>query len=156
MTGSRRTEYTIEDFMRSVLPEPNSGCWLWMGACTNGGYGKAYLGMNKVMRASRWIVSYLRGPIPEEMVVCHKCDNTGCVNPDHLFVGTMKENMEDAKRKNRIWRGGAGTPWNRNIKVCKRGHEFSAENTKILTGKKPQRLCRACRRIAEQKRRSNG
>ena len=94
-----------EYFSNRVIPEPNSGCWLWIGPIWNKqGYGRmcgktaAILGQGCAHRAS-W--EMYRGPIPEGMDVCHKCDVTCCVNPDHLFIGTATDNMRDMLRKGR-------------------------------------------------------
>jgi HNH endonuclease len=85
-----------------IIPEPNSGCWLWMGALDTKGYGKTkYEGRN-------WLVHRLifciknKLKITDGKFVCHKCDNTLCVNPNHMFIGTQKDNMLDASRKGRL------------------------------------------------------
>lgn len=96
---------------RYSMPEPNSGCWLWTGVCNRGGYGYYYHRRDGVSRktvmAHRASWEYLHGPIPEGMLVCHKCDNPGCVNPDHLFLGSSQDNSDDMARKGRSvgWRG---------------------------------------------------
>ncbi len=97
MSVSERLDYYTE-------PEPNTGCWLWVGALSTGGYGKIYLD-NKYIAAHRasWVVHH--GPIPNGLLVCHKCDVKLCINPEHLFLGTQKENIEDATRKGRMSHG---------------------------------------------------
>lgn len=77
-----------------------NGCWIWNAATRTTGYG-AFRFNGKTMTASR--VSYLlyKGEIQDGMHVLHSCDNRLCVNPDHLFLGTNKDNVEDRKIKNR-------------------------------------------------------
>ena len=81
-------------------------CWLWIGATQKPPYTYGLLNINrKLHRAHRLAWTLLRGPIPEGIEVCHNCpgkDNPLCVNPDHLFLGTHKDNMHDAKNKGRI------------------------------------------------------
>lgn len=92
-------------FMRHVMPEPNSGCWLWDGAVfvrkdRRIPYGKAVVG-RKQMAAHRRSWQLFRGEIPAGLYVCHKCDIPLCVNPDHLFLGTQFDNMADMIAKGR-------------------------------------------------------
>lgn len=90
-------------FHNMVSPEPNSGCWLWTGATKEYGYGVIGLGERGkgIGKAHRVAYELYKGPIPNGMVVCHKCDNPYCANPDHLFIGTLKDNMRDCVRKGR-------------------------------------------------------
>jgi hypothetical protein len=75
------------------------GCWIWI-ASTRNGYGRFRIGSIKVT-ASRYSYEIYVGTIPEDFDVLHRCDNPSCVNPDHLFVGTHDENMQDMINKGR-------------------------------------------------------
>lgn len=90
----------LERFEMQYIPEPNSGCWLWIGACNHDGYGqlKRVGGSNMAHRFS-W--EFHNGPIPDGMNVLHKCDTPPCVNPRHLFLGSQLVNMQDCARKKR-------------------------------------------------------
>lgn len=91
-------------FHSMYIPEPNSGCYLWEGPLHNWGYGWFHIN-GEHHRAHRYAWSLVNGPVPDGLHVLHRCDTPGCVNPDHLFVGTHKKNMEDKAQKGRV-RGG--------------------------------------------------
>lgn len=83
------------------IPEPNSGCWLWIGALMRGRlYGKVYVD-GKLRAAHRAAWAVWNGPIPSGMAVCHRCDTPSCINPAHLFLGTQQDNIADMFAKGR-------------------------------------------------------
>lgn len=88
----------------SSMPEPNSGCQLWIKAASYAGYGQFSWG-GKLRLAHRAAYELASGPIPSGLAVCHRCDVPSCVNPQHLFLGTPKENMGDASNKGRLVKG---------------------------------------------------
>lgn len=80
-----------------------SGCWEFNGSNDARGYGMLMVN-KKPTRAHRVSYTEFIGQIPDELFVLHKCDNPCCVNPDHLFLGTHRDNMIDRKIKNRSYR----------------------------------------------------
>ena len=80
------------------------GCWEWTASKTRGGYGQISIGGHSArpVRAHRAVYETLIGPIPPDALLCHQCDNPGCVRPDHMFIGTQYDNMRDARDKGRL------------------------------------------------------
>lgn len=76
------------------------GCWIWIAALTQEGYG-TYWWDGKTRPAHRYSWSFFNGDIPQGMVICHNCDVPSCVNPDHLFLGTIQDNHADMVEKRR-------------------------------------------------------
>lgn len=96
--GSKLNRRNIP-FSERYVVDTETHCWIWLNATKQNRYGSwhAY-GEDKPHRAS-WVMH--NGAIPEGQLVLHKCDRPGCVNPDHLFLGTQDDNMKDMKSKRR-------------------------------------------------------
>ena len=104
LTG-RKPPPPLVRFEASYTPEPNTGCWLWIGTLRGANqYGTIKVD-GKNMAAHRYSFQTFRGAIPAGMVVCHRCDTPSCVNPNHLFLGTHADNEADKVRKGRQSRG---------------------------------------------------
>lgn len=77
-------------------------CWGWSGTKNSEGYGVLHTGDSTYELAHRVSYRLFRGEIPPRMFVCHRCDCPECSNPEHLFLGTPSENMQDARKKGRM------------------------------------------------------
>ena len=95
----------LEAFDEKWTPEPNSGCWLWTASTMKNGYGRFGLPRDghKFTELAHRASLKLRGTdVPDDAVVMHTCDTPACVNPQHLRLGTQKDNIQDASRKGRM------------------------------------------------------
>lgn len=82
-------------FVKYCYPEPNTGCWLWSGQVTKG-YGRIYIDRtSRSIGAHRFSYILANGQVPPGLSVLHKCDVPLCVNPDHLYAGTVIDNAQD-------------------------------------------------------------
>jgi hypothetical protein len=137
-------DYIARFKSRCVITE--SGCWEWQGwTCRfrgikpgQRGYPQASV-RNKSVRLHRWMLETMQRPLVKGEVACHKCDNKPCINPDHLFIGTQKDNIRDGMSR------GKQQFHPSHYTKCKSGHEFTPENTWIC--KNGWRHCKACGRI---------
>ncbi len=93
----RKTTPVLDRVLAKVSKTPG-GCWEFMGARLDSGYGKISLTRCKPIFAHRAVFAAIKGPIPEGALVLHSCDNPPCCNPDHLFLGSAKDNWLDARR----------------------------------------------------------
>lgn len=92
----------FEYFALRIIPEPNSGCWLWIASATPSGYG-TLTRFGKSHYAHRCAYEAKHGDGSAQGLVCrHQCDTPACVNPDHILVGTTWDNVQDAKLRGRL------------------------------------------------------
>lgn len=98
----KTAEARIED---GSIPEPNSGCWLWLGTLCKNGYAQTTIGRSKSMRVNRLSFETHKGRIPSGKIICHTCDVRSCVNPSHLYAGTHANNSSDAVTRGRTLKG---------------------------------------------------
>jgi hypothetical protein len=100
--ATRKVKPLEERLWAKIVVKGPDECWNWTAkAKANGGYGRLSVPGGRQMRAHRIAWELKNGPIPENMVLCHRCDNPACCNPDHLFIGTHKDNSRDMQRKGR-------------------------------------------------------
>ncbi|WP_324101275.1 HNH endonuclease signature motif containing protein [Noviherbaspirillum sp.] len=93
-----------EKLVNSIEVDEKSGCWNWAKYKNKDGYGGVWY-QGKMRRAPRVAFEAFLTPIPDGKLVLHKCDNPACINPDHLFLGTHRDNAEDRNRKQRQTQG---------------------------------------------------
>ena len=126
--------YTIQDpvarFWSCV--EKTDQCWLWMGTILRNGYGQ-FTVRCRPFKAHRYSYELLKGKIPPGLTLDHLCRNRACINPDHLEIVTLKENLA---------RGIGPTAMNSRKTHCKKGHVLAGGNL-MMDGS--SRMCRACR-----------
>ncbi len=136
---------TIQRFEEKVLPEPNSGCWLWTGALAGKGYGNFWNGA-KNEYAHRFSYRLHRSEIAVGLQIDHKCRNICCVNPDHLEPVTCAENLRRGDM------GRFGTSNHNAVKErCPKGHTYSGDNLYLRPD--GSRECRECLRDQQRWRR---
>lgn len=129
------------DVFHYAEPEPNSGCWLWVAAHAGEGYGKyteSIAGRSITHRAHRVVYETLRGPIPAGLVCDHLCRNRGCVNPAHIQLVTIGEN---------VLRGDGPTARYARGETAPCGHPYDYNDG-------GSRRCRQCLRARERARRA--
>ena len=148
---SRFDKTSKERFFEKVNMNTSNGCWLWTGGTRGRGtlqYGSAWhQGKNVGAHRLSWI--FCNGFLPSHLglnkaEVCHKCDTPLCVNPDHLFIGTRSDNMQDKIKKGRCGQ--------KSKTHCPSGHKYSESNTYV--SKSGSRSCRICHRLLEGNRRT--
>jgi hypothetical protein len=122
---------------RERIAKQSGGCWLWTGSVNADGYAQVRRD-GRTWPVHRLVWEEANGPIPDGKYVCHVCDTPPCCNPDHLFLGSQQANVTDMIEKGRF-KGGSYV--NALKTHCKRGHEFTADNTLLYRG---MRTCRQC------------
>jgi len=119
----------IKRFESKYIPDPNSGCWLWLAAVSTKGYGKFHY-KDKWVSAHRFSYELHKKKIDNGNMVMHSCDIPSCVNPNHLSEGTNQDNMDDAKMKGRFKKGSE-----------KPQSKLSEENIPYIRNQKGKRTC---------------
>ena len=146
------TKADREKFFNKVFK--TNACWNWIGAKSDRDYGQIVIN-GRNTKAHRFSFELHFGEIPKGLCVLHKCDNPTCVNPSHLFLGTLRDNQIYASMKGRSNDGGARLKTH-----CIHGHKFTKKNTRINFSKKAvntrgYRKCRTCDRVRARKYRAS-
>ena len=138
MSSLKRTkQQRVETFLSNI--EIVDQCWVWAKS-RRGLYG-AFVYMGKQVYAHRWSYEIFNGPIPEGFYVLHRCDNPPCVNPMHFFLGTHKDNTQDAIKKGRLKLNYSFGEIHKTKTKCPKGHEYNW----IYTYRgKTKRKCSVC------------
>ena len=120
-----------------ISPEPNTGCWLWLGCFSDTGYGSLYYaGRNQ--NAHRLVYEHFIGPVPTGLHLDHLCRVRGCVNPEHLEPVTCRENLRRGTHRN------VSAEINASKTHCIRGHAFDETNTRFYRGSRTGKTYREC------------
>lgn len=135
-----RRRSLAERFAEKYTPEPNSGCWLWLAAVNRKGYGliaRGADGPGKYWHATHASLMLHERPRPSrEHMALHHCDVPSCVNPDHLYWGTVQDNFNDMVRR------GRGRMDSTKKDFCIRGHAMVPGN--LYGDPNGRRQCKTC------------
>jgi HNH endonuclease len=140
-----------------IRKDDATGCWLWTGPARKTPHPGNRYGYVTIKRKGKWTATNahrammfaIHGELTKEQCACHKCDVPLCINPDHLFIGTMKDNIWDSRRKGRHYES--------RKEFCDRGHPLFGENVRLFkqgAGKGPalKRTCKTCQRERQRQR----
>lgn len=131
---SELTESVLSRFYAKFERGDDSCCWPWVAAKSNSGYGRFYISKGRMVTATRlaWMIANQKD-WPEDRLACHTCDNPICVNPSHIWAGTLRENAIDSIQKGRQPRV---------LKeFCSRGHDIRGQDRLSPSS---QHRCREC------------
>ncbi len=130
------TRKTLEERMRAGFVVSENGCWQWI-KCKSRGYGRILV-KRENCRAYRVAYELWRGPIPKGMYIDHMCRNRACVNPYHLRIVTLLQNVME----NSLSAGAL----NQAKTHCPQGHPYSGSNLRLWKDKKGRtmRICKEC------------
>lgn len=104
MLSEPARQITVNRFWARFTENGPNDCWPWMGSKWHFGHGRLYsFGLD--FRAHRLSYELFEGDIPAGLCVCHHCDNPGCVNPNHLYLGDKTQNTADRDRRGRTSKG---------------------------------------------------
>ena len=119
-------------FWRRWKEFPFHECWEWVGARDKRGYGNFSASRKRWVIAPRYSWFLTHGTIPDGLCVLHRCDNPGCVRPDHLFLGTHKDNSADMIAKNRQKRPQKAKNWKLNYEKAELFRRLYTDGTSIM------------------------
>lgn len=155
-SGKYKRPSTIDLFMKKIIKSDT--CWIWNGSFNSEGRYGAFYFNKKVGRAHRFSFEHYKGNIPKGMVVMHSCDNTKCVNPEHLSIGTQRDNIIDMINKGRM--SEVRKPRikislnNKDYEVikseCVNGHDLLNKDNLYFKNKSAQILCRVCKNLCNK------
>src|SRR5262249_30428470 len=112
----------LEAIEKHSIPEPNSGCLLWLADLDRDGYARGWIG-GRTRRVAPAVYECISGSVPSGLIVDHKCRVRCCVNPDHLRAITQRENVVSGDSP------GITRARHARVTHCPQGHEYTAENT---------------------------
>lgn len=112
-----RKKQVMKKFEKKFVEDEISGCWNWTAYKDRYGYGRFGVNRNPQLAHRVAFMLYI-GEITDSLCICHHCDNPGCVNPSHLFLGTIQDNMDDRNKKGRT-RGGLNAKSTKDDVRCK-------------------------------------